>query len=64
MKKTLWAGIVVLALIVAGYVALPFYAMEQLQRAAQMAGAQEPEKGVKVSILWNAMWIFRYYVTI
>ncbi|WP_444920358.1 DUF2939 domain-containing protein [Microbulbifer sp. CnH-101-G] len=44
MKKTLWAGIVVLALIVAGYVALPFYAMEQLQRAAQMAGAQEPEK--------------------
>ncbi|WP_444937945.1 DUF2939 domain-containing protein [Microbulbifer sp. JMSA002] len=44
MKKFLWAGAVIIMVITAGYVALPFYAMEQLQRAAQMAGAQEPEK--------------------
>lgn len=44
MKKTLWSGAVVLALLLAGYVVLPFYALEQLQRAAQMAAAEEPEK--------------------
>ncbi|WP_444887458.1 DUF2939 domain-containing protein [Microbulbifer sp. JMSA008] len=44
MKKFLWAGAVIIMVITAGYVALPFYAMEQLQRAAKMAGAQEPEK--------------------
>ncbi|GAB2875262.1 DUF2939 domain-containing protein [Microbulbifer echini] len=44
MKRTLWAGAVILVLIAAGYVALPFYSMDQLQRAAQMAKAEEPEK--------------------
>ncbi|WP_020414153.1 DUF2939 domain-containing protein [Microbulbifer variabilis] len=43
MKKTLWSGAVVLVLLIAGYVMLPFHALEQLQRAAQMAVADEPE---------------------
>ncbi|MFA0809768.1 DUF2939 domain-containing protein [Microbulbifer epialgicus] len=44
MKKVLWTGAVVLALLLAGYVALPFHALEQLQRAAKMATAEEQEK--------------------
>ncbi|WP_445362737.1 DUF2939 domain-containing protein [Microbulbifer sp. ANSA003] len=43
MKKILWMSGLVLVLITAGYVALPFYSIEQLQRAAKMAKSDQPQ---------------------
>ncbi|WP_444926182.1 DUF2939 domain-containing protein [Microbulbifer sp. TRSA002] len=43
MKKILWMSGLVLVLITAGYVALPFYSIEQLQRAAIMAKSDQPQ---------------------
>ncbi|WHI45143.1 DUF2939 domain-containing protein [Microbulbifer sp. VAAF005] len=43
MKKILWTSGLIFVLIIAGYVALPFYSIEQLQRAAEMAKSDQPQ---------------------
>ncbi|WP_323846354.1 DUF2939 domain-containing protein [Microbulbifer magnicolonia] len=41
MKKLLWIALLSLTLLVAGYVALPGYSLEQLEQAAQDASAEQ-----------------------
>ncbi|AWF83047.1 hypothetical protein BTJ40_20725 [Microbulbifer sp. A4B17] len=43
MKKILWTGGLILVLVIAGYAALPFYSIGQLQRAAEMAKSEQPQ---------------------
>ncbi|MCO1332756.1 DUF2939 domain-containing protein [Microbulbifer sp. OS29] len=43
MKKIVWMGGLILTLIVVGYLALPFYSIGQLQRAAEMAKSEDPQ---------------------
>ncbi|WP_444928898.1 DUF2939 domain-containing protein [Microbulbifer sp. SSSA002] len=43
MKKILWVGGLIAVLLGSGYVALPFYSIGQLQRAAEMAKSEQPQ---------------------